>query len=104
MSVLGDAIAAAAAATGQSATDAANRVIVTFNEYVATTNAANEQIAALQAHGVEDDAAIAALQAEIETGNITPEAAQAVLDTLTATKAVIDGIDATPIVPEEPVV
>lgn len=84
----------AAAATGQAATDAANRVIATINEN-------NAAIAALQQHNAEDDAAIAALQAQIDAGTVTPEAAQAVLDQLTATKATIDAIDAAP-VPELP--
>jgi uncharacterized coiled-coil protein SlyX len=84
----------AAAATGQAATDAANRVIATINE-------SNAAIAALQEHNAEDDAAIAALEQQIADGTVTPEAAQAVLDQLTAAKTAIDAIDAAP-VPELP--
>ena len=87
-----DDIAAAAEATGVAATAAANRVIDTINEN-------NALLAGLQAHNVEDDAAIAALEAEIAAGTVTPEAAQAVLDILDSTKATLDSIDATPVEP-----
>jgi hypothetical protein len=97
---LQDDVQAAAAATGQAAIDAANRVIDTINADIATSNADKALIAQLQATDAEQDALIAALQAQIDAGSgITAEAAQAVIDSLSATKAVIDGIDATPVEP-----
>lgn len=94
MSQLSDDIAAAAASTDQAATDAANRVIDTIN-----TN--NAVITDLQTKNAADEQAIADLQAQIDASAVTPEAAQAVLDQLTATKAKIDAIDAAPMAPVE---
>ena len=88
-------IQAAADATGAAAQAAADRVI-------ATINANNEIVAGLQAHNATDDAAIALLQAQIDAGTVTPEAAQAILDRLTETQTALAAIDATPV--EQPVV
>lgn len=82
-----DDITAAAEQTEQAAVDAANRVIATINEN-------NAVVAGLQADLAAADQTIADLQAQIDAGTVTPEAAQAVLDTLTATKTTLDGIDA----------
>ena len=91
MSLAAD-IQAAADATGAAAQAAADRVI-------ATLNANNEVVLGLQAHNAEDDAAIALLQAQIDAGTVTPEAAQAILDKLTETQSALAGIDAAPVEP-----
>ena len=85
-------IQAAADATGAAAQAAADRVI-------ATLDANNAVVLALQEHDAADDAAIALLQAQIDAGTVTPEAAQAILDKLTETQTALAGIDAAPVEP-----
>ena len=72
--------------------DAANRVIQTINDDHAAIDAANATIAA-------DAAEIAALQAEIDAGTVTPEAAQAVLDKVAEHRAALAAIDTAPVEP-----
>lgn len=85
-------IQTAVAQVGTDATDAANRVITTINENNAAIEAANATISA-------DNEVIAALQAQIAAGVVTPEAAQAVLDSLASTSAALDAIDTAPVEP-----
>lgn len=85
-------ILAAVQQADQDAIDAGNRVIDTLNADHAAIDAANATIA-------EDDAKIAALQAEIDAGTVTPEAAQAVLDAVAGVRTKLQAIDTAPVEP-----
>lgn len=89
------AIAAGQAADVQAANDAANRVI-------ATINADKTELDGVKAQLATDEATIATLNAQIATGTVDPATAAAVTAAFAVSKAAIDAIDTTPVVPVTP--
>ena len=92
VSVIGDQIKASATSVGDAANAAANRVIDLIN-------ADRSVIEGLQAQAAADAEAIATLQAQIDAGTVTPEAAQEVVDIHNAAIAKLADLDSDPLTP-----
>jgi len=97
---LGDAIKAAAAATGANTDAAVGRVIDLINADRTESNAQKAQIAELQAKAETDAETIASLQAQIDAGGaIDPAEVQEAIDSLAATNAKLADLDSDPLTP-----